>query len=380
MDVLRWPGFFLGIVVVVSTLTSLGVTLVVPRSQGSRILRSVERTVRTLFLKAAAIFEDYERKDRILGFQAPATIMALLATWITGLLIGFALLLWPLTTDFPQALREAGSSFLTLGFSAQPTAGAAAVYFLAAASGLVVVALLIAYLPAIYASFNRREVMVTTLQSRAGAPAWGPEILGRHQLVGLLGNLPDFYLEWERWAADVAESHSNYPILISFRSPHPLRSWVLALLAVLDSAALYLSLCPSRAPTEARLCLRMGFISLRELASAAGLPYDPDPFPDDPIELTFEEFASAVRRLGTGGFEPEVPVEAAWPHFRGWRVNYEQVAYALADYTVAPPGPWSGMRRHLPGMAIVPERPVNRRPDDRGEDKAPKMDRPRWRV
>ena len=380
MDVLRWPGFVLGIAIVVATLTSLIVSLVVPRSQGARMPRAVERLVRAVFLRAAGLFDDYERKDRTLGFQAPVTLLALLATWMFALLIGFGLLLWPLTTDFPEALREAGSSLLTLGFSAQPTAAAAAVYFLAAASGLVVVALLIAYLPAIYSSFNRREVLVTTLQGRAGAPAWGPEILARHQLVGLLGNLPDFYADWERWAADVAESHSNYPLLISFRSPHPLRSWVVGLLAVLDSAALYLSLCPAGAPMQARLCLRMGFISLRELASAAGLPYDPDPYPDDPIELTFEEFASAVERLRAGGFEPEVPAEEAWPHFRGWRVNYEQVSYALADYTVAPPGPWSGSRRHLPGMAIVPQRPVNRRPDDDKQRQVPKMERPRWRV
>lgn len=380
MDVLRWFGFAVGIALVVSTLASLVVTLVVPRSQAARLPRVVERAVRAAFLRAAALFSDYEPKDRILGFQAPVTLLALLATWLTSLLVGFGLMLWPLTTDFPQALRESGSSMLTLGFSSQPTAGAAVVYFLAAACGLAVVALLIAYLPAIYAAFNRREVLVTTLQSRAGAPAWGPEILARHQLVGLMRNLPGLYVEWEQWSADVAESHSNYPILISFRSPHPLRSWVVGLLAVLDSAAMYLSLCPTRAPTEARLCLRMGFMSLRELAEAARLPYDPDPFPEDPVELTFEEFASAVRRLERGGFETEVPAEEAWPHFRGWRVNYEQVAYSLADYTVAPPGPWSGSRRHLPGMAIVPQRPVNRRPHDTTTGAVPKMERPRWRI
>src|SRR6202042_2948825 len=101
------------------------------------------------------------------------------------------------------------------------------------------------------------------LESRAGSPAWGPELLARHRLVGIVDQLPSLYADWERWAADVAESHTTYPVLIYFRSSRPLDSWVLSLLAILDSAALYLALAPSRAPSEARLCLRMGYTCLR---------------------------------------------------------------------------------------------------------------------
>jgi hypothetical protein len=164
------------------------------------------------------------------------------------------------------------------------------------------------------------------------------------------------------------ESHTTYTVLIWFRSPHPLRSWVVGLLAVLDSAAMYLALCPQRAPTDARLVLRMGFTCLRSIADTLLIPYDGDPFPDDPIELTYEEFVGAVHRLEEVGFPLERSPEEAWPHFQGWRVNYESIAYALADGTVAPPGPWSGGRNHLPGVAIVPQRPVNRRPEDRRND------------
>jgi hypothetical protein len=230
-----------------------------------------------------------------------------------------------------------------------------------------VVALQIGYLPTLYSAFNRRETLVTRLQSRAGEPAWGPEILARHRLVATLDNLPLLYDDWETWAADVAESHSNYRTLIWFRSPHPLRSWVVGLLAVLDSAALYLATCPSTAPSEARLVLRMGFTALRDIGGSLGMSYDPDPRPDAPISLTYEDFLDGIERLERADFEMERSPEEAWPHFRGWRVNYEDLAYRLADSVDAVPAPWSGPRRGvLAPMGI--RRPVNRVPEAPDED------------
>ena len=131
---------------------------------------------------------------------------------------------------------------------------------------------------------------------------------------------------------------------------------------------------------EARLCLRMGFSCLRYIADLLRIPYDPDPLPTDPIELTYEEFAAGVDRLSGAGFPMENTPEEAWPHFRGWRVNYESLAYALADLVVAPPGPWSGPRDHLPGMAIVPQRPADRNPDDPTDKERPKAERFGWHA
>jgi hypothetical protein len=374
----RWVACAVGALFVLGTALNVIKTLVVPRRVRSKPT-AVTRLVHQIFVWTAGRFESYDAKDRLLTFEGPVALLIMLNTWMVSFLIAYALVLWPLINEpFLSALRESGSSLLTLGFAATPLAGATIVYFLAGATGLVVVALLIAYLPTLYASFSRREKLVTMLQSRAGVPAWGPEILWRHQLTGLVDSLGFLYSEWERWAADVAESHTNYPILISFRSPHPLRSWIVGLLAVLDSAALYNSLCPTTAPSEARLCLRMGFNCLRELCDAVGISYDPDPFPDDPIELTYDEFLGGLARME--GFPMERSPEQAWPHFRGWRVNYESLAYALADHVVAPPGPWSGPRRHLPGMALVPQRPADRSPGDPASKEQPKIDSSEWRL
>ncbi len=357
-------------------------TLVVPRGEDSRLSVFVGRkVVFRSFLAIANRLDTYAAKDRILAVSAPTALVVLLLTWLLSFLLGYALILWPLIdASFPQALRESGSSLLTLGFAGHVQPAATIVYFMAATTGLIVVALQIAYLPTMYGSFNRRETLVTTLQSRAGAPAWGPEILARHRLTNLRSNLPHFYEDWEAWAADVAESHSTYPVLVFFRSPHPLRSWVVGLLAVMDSAALFQALNPSEAPPETRLCLRMGFTCLRTIADVLNIPYDPDPFPDDPIELTFEEFRGGLRRLEEVGWEMERTPEEAWPHFKGWRVNYESLAYAFADFTVAPPGPWSGPRQHLAGLAIIPQRPADRRPDDPTASRKPKATRGAWHA
>jgi hypothetical protein len=373
MIVVRWIGFAFGLTIVLLTLGSLLRTLVVPRGITSRLSVWVgRRIVYKTFLTISNRFDTYEAKDKILAFSAPSALLAILIAWMFLVIIGYGFMIWPIAgISLLEALRESGSSVLTLGFASHAGLQSSIIYFIAAFTGLIIVALQIAYLPTIYAAFNRRETLVTMLQSRAGTPAWGPEILARHQMVGLTDDLPRLYAEWERWCAEVMESQTTYTVLNFFRSPHPLRSWILALLAVLDSSALYLSLMPSSAPTQARLALRMGFTCLRSIADVLAIPYDPDPFPDDPIELTYEEFLGGVKRLTDMGLPLERTPEEAWPHFKGWRVNYESIAYGLADVVVAPPGPWSGPRSHLPGMTIAVVRPPNRRPDD------PEVDRPK---
>jgi len=226
-----------------------------------------------------------------------------------------------------------------------------------------VVALQIAYLPTLYAAFNRRETEVTLLGVRAGRPSWGPELLARTRFTIVEQDLPEFYRQWERWAADVAESHSSYPILLRFRSPHPEASWLVALLAVMDSAALYAALSPDAVPIHARLCLAMGFRCLQQLASTLGIPFDPDPRPDAGIALTRQEFDEGIARLESVDFRMERTPDEAWPHFQGWRVNYESIAYRLAWAIDVVPAAWSGPRRSG-DEPLTPRRVINRTPEN----------------
>ncbi len=367
----RWVGFVLGMVIVGATFSSVVGSIVLPKGVRSRISYAVWRGVKQSFMTAASRLRRYEAKDRLLGLLGPVALLVLLAAWLLLFLLGYALLLWPLSGDgagFMAALRLSGSSLFTLGLAASPRGGATVVTFVAAATGLVVVALQIGYLPTIYGAYNRRETLVNMLESRAGEPAWGVELLAREQLIGSVESLGPFFTDWERWAADLTESHVNYPWLLSFRSPYPLRSWVVSLLAVLDAAALYLALVPGRAPSvssAARHCLRTGFLGFRALAGVYRVEVDADPRPDAPIALTRQEFQEGLDRLEAVGFPMErTPEEAC-----GWRVNYETAAYLLADRLVAVPAPWSGERSSLRlpadvGQVLVPVRPRHRSPDD----------------
>ena len=353
-----------GLVVVMMTVADVVLTMILPRrpSGVERLSLHVNRTVRLCFVLASHLADTYERQDAILAPAGPVALVVQLLLWAVCLVLGFALILVGAGVSFADGLLQALTALFTVGAVHSGGAADTGVDISVGAIWVVVVALQIAYLPALYSSFNRRESLVALLESRAGVPAWGPELLARHQLVGITDTLPDLYAAWEEWAADVAETHTTYPVLLLFRSPEPWYSWLLGLIAVLDAAAMHLALAPSRASSQARLCLRMGFTLLNRIATMLGWEVDPDPNPEGPIELTFAEFERAVAMLVSVGFVTERTAEEAWVDFRGWRVNYESVAYRLADRLTVPPAPWSGQRRHMRSGPVEPRRPPQRRP------------------
>jgi hypothetical protein len=367
-DAVPWVGFVIGLATVLATGGSIVTTVIMPRFSRSRIALTAWRLVERPYIVLARKLPSYNAKDRVLAALGPMAVIATLILWIVLLFVGYALMFWPLIHgDFGAAMELSGSSLFTLGFDSIGRPGPMALEFLAAGSGLLVVAIQISYLPTLYSTYNRRETLVTALAGRAGVPTWGPEILARHYLSEAAETLPALYAAWETLAADVAESHSSYPWLMVFRSPNPLQHWVVSMLAILDSAALYISLAPGRVPAEARQCLRMGYLCLRALAREMGFQVSDDPRPDDPIALTFEQYSRGVEHLRRAGFPLERDAAESWADFRGWRVNYEMAAYKLADYFIAVPAPWSGTRSFLSREAafdVLRTRPRYRTPDD----------------
>lgn len=362
---LRWVCFGLGLVLVLWTWLDVIGTLVVPRAVHSPLTRAVEATVDRLFRLGTQRVRSFERRDSVLAWQAPLALLARLGTWIALFVLGYALMLLPVVPGPARhSFAEAGSSVFTLGYAAPHGTSNTFVEYIAAFTGLIVVALQIGYLPTLYSAFNRREAEVTLLMSRAGLPAWGPELLARTRFgivnADATATLDELFDTWERWAAEVAESHTTYLTLARLRSPRHHSHWLTSLLAVMDAAALHLSLAPSREPQlTARLCLRMGFITLQRVGVAMRLPVDEDPDPDAPISITYDDFAEVVEMLAGLGYPMEVTAEQAWPHFHGWRVNYDAIALALAKAVDAPPALWSGPRR-WPSQPTPPHRPSNR--------------------
>ncbi len=368
MEFLRVLALLAGLTVTVGTLGSVVQTVIVPRATSSRISAALARIVQGGLGQLARTRRDFLGRDEILAQGAPLFLVLRLVVWIGLLVGGFTLLFWGSGTgDLAGATRLSASSILPLGLTHARSGVETAIAFLESAAGVIVVALQISYLPSLYSSFNRRETLVTMLDSSSGSPPWGPEILARHALIDNQDHLASLYHDWEQWAADITESHTSYSTLLYFRSPEPRTSWVLALLACMDAAAMQLALNPLTAPASARPFLRMGIVCLRSLARVSGIPYREDPMPDDPVELTVAEFEEAVSRIVTVGWTPERTVIQAWPHFRGWRVNYEAIAYQMAAMIDAPPGPWSGSRRGRLESSIVPLRPPHRAPSQERE-------------
>jgi hypothetical protein len=360
-----WLGFAVGLYVVTSTMFSVVGTLVVPRGVNSHISRAVDRALDIGFLQLTRRVQSYERRDRILAWQAPLSLLIRLAVWLGLLVAGFALLLLPsMDGRIAAAFSHAGSSMFTLGYAAPTGTGSTTLEYMAAFTGLVVIGLQVGYLPTLYSAFNRRETEVSLLGSRAGVPAWGPEILARTRWGIEDSDIPslldELFTAWERWAAEVAESHTTYLTLARLRSPRPLTHWLIALIAVMDAAALHLALNPSREPKlSPRLSLRMGFVALQQIAAFMGLPAPDDPDPDGPVTVSFDEFRAATAMLREVGYPIEQTDEEAWPHFRGWRANYDAVARLLARQLDAPPALWTGTRR-WPSTPIAPRRPPAR--------------------
>ena len=175
--------FAAGTVIVVITAANVVFTLVLPRRPSGieRLSLVVNRTVRIVFLAVSRAARSYEVKDAMLAPAAPVALLTQLAVWLGFFVVGYACMLEPTTHGFSGAFTQAAVSMFSVGTSQSGGHANRAVDIAAGATWAVVVTLQIAYLPSLYDAFNRREALVAMLESRAGLPAWGPEVLARHQ-------------------------------------------------------------------------------------------------------------------------------------------------------------------------------------------------------
>ncbi len=346
MIVLQSGAFLVGIIIVLSAMRSAIRTLALSRGVRDPITGFVFLLMRRLFNIRTRWSKSYEEKDSVFAYYAPLSLLMLPPTWLTIILIGFAFIFWATGIEsWSEAFTVSGSSLLTLGFARPDSIFHITLTIIEAAIGLIMVALLIAYLPSMYSAFSRRETAVNLLEVRAGSPPSAVEMLQRYHRNQGLEALHESWKVWEEWFAEVEESHTSLAALVFFRSPQPRHSWVTATGAVLDAASLSLSVLDIPWDAQAALCLRAGYLTLHRISDFFSIPYNRDPrFPRDPISVTREEFDDAFDQL----FEAGVPVvsdrEQAWLDFAGWRVNYDITLLALARLTLAPKAPWSSDR------------------------------------
>jgi len=342
--------------VVLATVGSAMRTMLLPRGIPARIGRFVFVLMRWVFAARAGRNASYERRDRVMAFYAPASLLALLVTWMTLVYVSYIGLFWAVSPrPLIAAYELSGSSMFTLGFDRPGDLASLSLSFTESALGLFLLALLITYLPLLYSAFSRREAAVTALEVRAGAPPSGVTMLERFWRLQRMDRLNEVWTQWEAVFVEMEESHTSFPALNFFRSPQPDHSWVTAAGAVLDGAALYASAFDLPRVIDAEICIRAGYLALRRIADFFRLNYKTDPRPDDTTSIQREEFDVALDEMAAAGLPVKADRDAAWQAFNGWRVNYDEVLLALATLTMAPYAPWSsdrGLSSALPSLIL----------------------------
>ncbi len=345
MLALRTVAFVAGSWLVVYTVLSGIRIFVLPRPARVIIFRLVFLNIRRLFNIFALRTHSYEARDRTMAMYAPIALFFIPVVLMALVLLGFMAIYWALSPlSIIESFKLSGSALFTLGSFTNDDPLLMVFEFAQALLGMILVALLIAYLPTMYSAFTRRETHVQLLEVRAGTPPSPWELIARSYRTGELNDLREFWHDWHVWFAEVEETHTSLAALAFFRSPRPELSWVTAAGVVLDAASLMLSTVDIPRQPRAAFCIRSGYLALRQIAAFFQVPYDANPKPDDPISIDRAEFDAAYAYLAQAGVPLVADRDQAWRDFRGWRINYDTVLIALAALTMAPYAPWSSDR------------------------------------
>jgi hypothetical protein len=347
----------IGILLVLRAILSAIRTFVLPRAANDLIARMVFRSVRRIFDLLIGPMKSYPRRDRVMSYFGPVALMTLPVAWLVTVGIGYALIFWSVGIHpLGQAIVDSGSSLLTLGFERPAALAGELIAFSEAVIGLGMVALLIAYLPTIYAAFSRRELLVTLLETRADSPPSPVILLTRLHRIHGLDDLHALWERWEAWFAELEETHTSLTVLVHFRSQQPERSWVNAAGAVLDAAALVRSSVAIPIDPRADLMIRAGYLALRRITSVFHLPFDASPTPASSSRIDRATFETALDVLAASGVPLKPDRETAWRDFHGWRVNYDEPLLRLEALTVATQ-PWWTLPMH--SARLTDEPPVS---------------------
>ena len=292
-----------------------------------------------VWLLLSRAFRSPKRRETFLSVFGPLSLLTLFIFWVLGLIAGFALLHWSLGTSLqtptgtaeglPGYLYFSGITFFTIGYGdLVPHDGPSR--FLAVVEGGVgfgFLAIIIGYLPVLYQAFSRREVVISMLDARAGSPPSAGQLLLRIAPHYDAGACSEYLAEWERWSAELLESHLSFPVLSYYRSQHDNQSWLGALTTILDTCALILAAAPGKNLFQAQLTFAMARHAAVDLALVIHTP----PRPVEPDRLPTEAWQRLSEQLRAAGLElRQGPVvEAKLAELRGM---YEPFVNALAHY------------------------------------------------
>ena len=307
----------IGIVLILIVLGDAFETIVLPR----RVTRPI--SLARLFYRytwiswsagVRSIFSS-KRQEALLSWYGPLSLLLLLILWATCLVIGFGLVHWASgsiirsqyeSVNLGTYLYLSGTTFFTLGIGdvvPATTFGRALIAF-EAGMGFGFLALVIGYLPVLNQSFSRREVTISLLDERAGSPPTAGEMLLRHSHDRGMEDLRQLFHEWERWSAELLETHLSYPVLGYFRSQHDNQSWLGALTAVIDASAFVIVSLEGPCERQAELTFaitRHAIVDLAQIFDCPPCESGEDRLPSTVLDSLRTTLTSADLKLRIGG-------------------------------------------------------------------------------
>jgi hypothetical protein len=302
---------------------------------------------------------DLRKRESAFSYYGPMSLIFLLAVWASAVLVGFALIFYSLGNPFTDNAQGpgfrsdiyvSGTTLFTLGLGdVIPHSGIVrAAIILEAGTGLGLLAVVMGYFPVLYAAFSRREVSISLLDARAGSPPTAAELLRRHSYEGGEAALSLLLVEWERWSAELLESHISYPLLCYFRSQHSNQSWISALTSVLDTSALLIAGVQGHEARQAQLTFAMArhaLVDLSQIFSLSPVNNAPDRLPQARYEQLYGLLCQSGVSVCRDGHSYE--------RLRDMRALYEGYAEALSNYLCMPLPPWIADAPHKDNWLAV---------------------------
>jgi hypothetical protein len=337
-----------GILSILGILLDAFETVVLPRrvQRSFRLTSWFYRRTWKPYRRLANRIPSRARRENFLSYFGPRSLIFLLALWAAGLIFGFALLQYgagehfrlsgePIT--FGLLIYHSGETFFTLGYGdIIPSSGLArALAVTESGLGFAFLGVVVGYLPTIYSSFSRREIEISLLDARAGSPPSAAELLARFGSCPQQAVLDQIFKDWERWAAEVLESHLSYPALSFFRSQHNNQSWLGALITILDASALVIAGVDGLRKEQAKITFAMARHAVVDLAQVVNARYDPNA----PERLPAPELDRLRQKLGERGIK--LSEGAAFQEkLDSLRSQYEPYALAIAINLLIILPPW----------------------------------------
>ncbi len=346
--------FFIGLVLVIIVLGDAFETMVLPRrvTRQFRLARIFFRYTWLSWLAVARLIPSRKRKETLISFFGPLSVIVLIILWATGLVFGFALLHWASgstiivreeTANFSTYLYLSGTTLFTLGLGdvIPVTPFGRGLIAFEAGLGLGFLALVISYLPLLNQSFASREVTISLFDSHAGSPPTTSEMIHRHIHQNDIDELREHLYEWERWSSELLESHLSYPVLALFRSQHDNQSWLGSLTVILDTCAFVLAGLEGVCKHQAKFTFAMArhtIVDLAQIFNCRPLHPDKDRLPSTELEYLCSLLASAGLKLQKKNVLEQELSEL--------RRMYEPYVYSLSRYMHITIPPWISKTKH----------------------------------